>query len=319
LRWDEYTIMRRRIARDTLTRTTATSPSGFYAICGVPAGVTVLLRAAAGADSSGVVEVDALPGQLVRRDLSVGPTVQMELSQSDTTLPRIVVSRGAARLAGVVRGDNGKATPGGRVLVWGTGLETSLSATGTFGIDSLPSGSWTVEARALGFVPRRQTVELLPSRETRVEISLTPRQAFLDTVRVLAHNAFAGGRFAEFERRRRRGFGYFLDQDAIDRRVAAFFTDLLWGIPGVTLVPMSGGFSGSYRIRMYGGLGGYCSPGVFVDGVRYRPGDDYNSFVFPERIIGIEVYTRGGSAPAEFSQMDGCGSVVVWTGPRTRR
>ena len=61
----------------------------------------------------------------------------------------------------------------------------------------------------------------------------------------------------------------------------------------------------------------FCAPTVFIDGARvFNSGGDLDAIVNVQDVRAIEVYTRGSSVPIEFSNLDGCGSLVVWTGGR---
>ena len=65
---------------------------------------------------------------------------------------------------------------------------------------------------------------------------------------------------------------------------------------------------------MRGNFSGHCQPAVFVNGMSLRNlnSNDINGIVRPDDVIGIEVYTSAG-APPQFSQQNGCGSIVFWT------
>jgi hypothetical protein len=68
--------------------------------------------------------------------------------------------------------------------------------------------------------------------------------------------------------------------------------------------------------------GTYCAPSIFIDGIR-RPGldaRDINHWVRPEELEGLEVYTSGIFAPAEFTVPgQSCGVVVLWARPTPPR
>jgi hypothetical protein len=314
LRWDEFTLSRNGMVRDTVARSVSSSSSGFFAHCGVPAGVTVLLRGTTGTDSSGVLEVEVLPGEVLKRDVFVGRALTIDYTPADSSsIAGGRVSRGDGRVDGMVRSDNGRPIGGARVFVWETGIQVTTSSEGRFRLDSLPTGSWMLEARAIGYVPRRQIIDISSPGPAPIELALTSRRKYLDTVRVLAQRAFTGGRLVDFERRRQRGFGHFLDEAAIERENAFFFTDLLRKIPGVTLRPGNGASTYYIFVRSFGRL---CMPDIYVDGLRHIAGSDPNSVIWPDDVIAVEVYTR--SPPVEFYNRGGCGAVVVWTGQRTR-
>jgi hypothetical protein len=313
LRWDEFTLFRAGLVRDTVTRSVTASSSGFFAHCGVPAGVSVLIRASTGTDSSGALEVEVLPGQVLKRDVFVGRVLMVDFAPADSSFTSSRVARGNGRANGLIRGDNGRPIGGARVFVWETGTQVTTTSEGRFQLDSLPTGSWMVESRAIGYVPQRRIIEISSAPSAPVELTLTSRRKFLDTVRVVAQRVFTGGRLVEFERRRQRGFGHFLNEDAIERENAFLFTDLLRKIPGVTLRPGNGASTYYIFMRSFGRL---CMPDLYVDGLRHIAGTDPNSVIWPENVIAVEVYTR--SPPVEFFNWGGCGAIVVWTGQRTR-
>jgi hypothetical protein len=301
VRFDDYVVSRRRVQRDSMGHRVVTHANGYFVICDVPAGVTVLARAANGSDSSGYLEVELAPHTARKKDLYIGKVFRTN-APIDSTARTVSVLRGGGTLAGSIRQSNGQPIPGARVSVWGTGRDATTSSDGAFTLDSVPTGSHMLDVRAIGFVPQREPVDVNEGAPTSVALSLTPRQIFLDTVRVLATRAYAAGRIAEFEgRRRSRIGGYFFDQDDIDRRNAASFTDLMRGIPNVAIDPDS---RHGDQVRMIGASNEndpYCDPTIWVDGNRQPQREQsLNASVFPERIVALEVYAwrcRCSSSP----------------------
>jgi hypothetical protein len=85
-------------------------------------------------------------------------------------------------------------------------------------------------------------------------------------------------------------------------------------IPRVEVAQPGVGFFGK-RIAFRSAFGkGYCRPDLYVDGVLFRAGDmEIDEIVNPDHVEAIEVYTRPGVAPLQFTNnMSGCGSIVVW-------
>ena len=99
-----------------------------------------------------------------------------------------------------------------------------------------------------------------------------------------------------------------------EKRNPFFMADLLRMTPGVQVIP---GQFGS-RILMRGmGFSAFCYPAVFIDGMKVMNVDgDIDAFVNVQEIRAMEVYPRGGSVPVQFQTLDGCGSLVIWTGGR---
>jgi hypothetical protein len=328
VRFDDYVVSRRHVQRDSMGRVALTQGNGYFVVCGIPAGVTVLARAATGADTSGYVELELSPNAFLKRDLFVGKMFRVTIPadsslapQRGTPRPGFQVLRGTGVLLGSIRRADGRPIPNARVSVWGTGHEVLSSDSGTFMLDSLPTGSHMVDVRALGFLPQRDIVDLREGVPTTAAFGMTAKQTFLDTVRVLASRAYVGGRIAEFEgRRRSRIGGYFMDQDEIDRRRAASFTDLMRGIPTVAIDPDT---RYGDQVRMIGASNEndpYCDPSIWIDGMKQPQRENsLNAILFPERIVALEVYSRTVEAPAQFQSGSRCGVILVWTGERIRR
>ncbi len=90
-------------------------------------------------------------------------------------------------------------------------------------------------------------------------------------------------------------------------------SDLFRMMPGVRVISGSDG----ERVLMRGDFRGYCSPTVFVDGMRMPAVDDINTYVFPMDIRAVEAYVTNITAPPEYSNgFNNCGSIVIWTGAR---
>lgn len=330
IRWSELVVTAEGVRRLSPGLDATTSEGGWFALCNVPLDAPVSVRAWNGADSSGAFELQIPPAGYLRRDVFVGAARRVRLTMADSapgdSAPPLTteVLRGPARLRGVVRGTNGTPVPGALVLLWGSGLEARASEAGEFAIDSLPAGTHTLEARGLGFLPARTPVDLFDDRLTSVSMELTSRGAFLDTIRVTSQRIYVSPQMQAFERRKRMGFGRFFDEDELEKRGATVVTDFLRMVPGITIAPSSRGMGGETVLVRGGGFsgGGYCSPTLFVDGMRIaldpESGLNINSIVSAFEVRALEVYSRGSNTPIEFQTLDGCGAIVVWTGGRRR-
>ncbi len=314
--WSELVIASDGIRRDVPSISGETSEAGGIALCGLPVGADVLARAWSGSDSSGFAELVVPSNGLLRRDLFVGVARRETLrsQRDDSAAVEAAVLRGDGSLRGEVRRPDGRALPGARIVFWGTGIEATSAANGAYQMRDLPVGTYTVEARALGYLPRRRAVDVLATGETVANLTLESFVTYLDTVKVRAQRVFSSRAIQEFEQRRKAGFGHFFDEDDINKRNPFFVGDLLRITPGVRVVP---GQFGS-RILMRGtGLQSTCVPTVFLDGARVFNNDgDLDALVNVQDVRAMEVYTRGSSVPAQFQNLDGCGSLVLWTGGR---
>lgn len=325
LRWGEVVLARGGMRRDTPIIDTRTDADGWFRAC-VPGDTPVLTRATHGLDLSGDVEI-AVPSQSVkRRDIYVGPT-EAAIVGGDSTRragapgqgERIVTS-GQGVVRGIVRASDGRPLEGVRVSVLSGASETRTDARGEFVLTSAPHGTQTIEARAIGFLPSQAVVDVVAFRVAAAEFSLIDLRAYLlDTVRVAAVRQLEAGVRAGFERRRRAGAGYFLDERQIDTIRAFSFKDLIRSIPGIRF---SRGTRIDTQLQEYieftaGARGAPCLPTIYLDGAQLVSGQvDLDQLVSHATVRRIEVYHRGIAIPAEFASSERCGVLAIWTGPR---
>ncbi len=315
--WLDLELSRGQLTRTLRTVEAKTRAEGMYFACGVPPGGVLRVRASNATDSSGVLETMVPVFGIGRLDLLVGAaravssTVRSVDADSVADTTTVTLMRGAGRVQGVVRGKGGLPLANARVSVWGTGLDATTSADGSFTLRELPTGSHTLETRAIGYQAERRIIDLLDAEPTLVSSQLESL-ASLDTVRVRAIRKVYGRDMAGFEERRRQGLGRFIDEETIAKRQAFRTTDLLRTMAGVRVVPSGSGT----RVLMRGGTSGACAPTVFIDRMRMQD-SDLDTFIDPSIIRGIEVYTAM-TTPPEFFSLSGCGSVVIWTGSRQR-
>jgi hypothetical protein len=194
---------------------------------------------------------------------------------------------------------------GARVLVWGTGLEATTNSTGRFALNGLPSGTFSVEARALGFEPRLQAVDLSARKAAAVDISLNERVHELSRVVVMGKPSRTPPDLEGFVRRAHNGMGHYITAQDNALKNAYAITDALRGTPGVQVVP-SGSFGHVILLR------GGCVPSVYVDGMAMSDGYEAVDEIPPQQVAGIEVYAGISEAPVAY-QTNGCGVVLVWT------
>lgn len=298
-RWSAITLGgggARAGVQETTTRTNAT---GWFGLCGVPRGAVLLMHAVSDPDSSALLELDVPEHGLLLRDI----TMQRRANA--------IVA--APMVTGSVRDASGQPLAGARVRLWGSSTETRTDNDGEFRFGTSAAGTQLVDVRMIGFVPTRRVVDVSPATGARVDFTMSDFPTEIDTVRVLTAAARRPGNLAAFEHRRSLGHGTFLDADQVEIRRPLVFTDLLRGIPGVTIrtVDMM-----TRAVQMRAANGTSCVPALVVDGMRL-PLDDMNvDDVIPADLVkAVEVYPRRIQAPPEYQTMD-CGSVVVWTGVR---
>lgn len=276
--------------------------------------------------TSGELSLDIAPATALRLDLVLGEVREVAVVPPATPTtpdpgrdartrsavqpparpPRLV---GPARLTGVVRDDRGRPLARARVVLVGGANEAVAGDDGTFRLDSLPTGSWTVEARALGFVPSRAAVALAAARPAAVTLVMGTRVNTLGSVTVYGQRTRFNRTLDEFMRRRQQGMGRFLTAAEVAARNPIRTTDVFQTTLGVRWQPGQG-FNGVLRGR------GGCVPAVAIDGMPIHDGaDELDNLVMPQQIMGIEIYPTAATAPAQYGGIgaNACGVVLVWT------
>lgn len=315
VKWIDLMITKRGTER-TIEEVDATADeNGQFVACGVPTDGFVQLRAWRGTDSSGVLQLITPTHGILPRDFYIGASSRVMLTVSAASVDSagdslsavtVMVARGIGQLQGSVRRKGGPPVGGARVAVRGSGLEFTTGEDGTFRLSALPLGTFTLETRAVGFAPHEEPIDILANTTPIASVALD-RLTMLDTVKIKARYRAVG--LEAFEKRRRSGFGRYLGPDDIEKRNAFRLSDLFVTMPSVRVVNASDGD----QILMRGnGFQRYCTPTFFIDGMRTFGGTE---FVMASSVRAIEVYTSS-TAPVEFTDLNGCGSIVVWTGRR---
>jgi hypothetical protein len=314
--WRELVIDRGGVRTVTRRVPVAARADGVFAACGVPTDTPVEIDAGAPALSTGVVEVQVPLGGMLRRDLILGDSATVTAARraaEDTSRaaaagePRIP---GGAELRGVVRGPDGKPMARAQVALAGTGRTAITTESGIFALDGLPSGTFGLDVRAIGFAPVRVAVDLLRRRPATVTVTLRERATALSSVVVLGKRSRSSRFLEEFaERKRRSAGGTFLGPAELERRNALYLTDVLRTTPGMRVTP-SRGFG--YLIRGRGN----CTPAIFLDGMPlFNGADELDQIVRPSEVMAMEIYQALGTMPAQYAglQANGCGAIGIWT------
>jgi hypothetical protein len=291
---------------------------GRFVACGVPANSLVFVRGWRGADSTGLLELRTPLTGIGVIELTTGSNLASMSSAAVATgdvsgaVPRMVL-RGAGRLEGLARSTTGQPVAGAQVTVWGSGLEVRADDDGRFAMQNLPVGSFTIEARAVGYDPIRQTVTLLPNSSVQSELIFT-RNVVLDTLKVSARSlSKLGPELADFETRRRTHpfRAKFFGPEELEKLNPVRISDVFLQVAGVRVQS-----NGSIAMRG-ASFARWCAPVLYVDGSRIERGIRLESLLDVLAVRAIEVYPTAVSSPQQFSAgMSGCGTIVIWTGPR---
>jgi hypothetical protein len=319
VQWNTVALLGKRIVRETPEVEAVSAESGFFVACYVPHDEILVARAVASADSSGVLSVLVPPDGLVKRDLFLAPSVfrskriVADSAPADSGLV-VDVRSGSGVVRGRVVDQRGKPLGDARVRLGETGAETLTNQDGYYVLDSLPLGSFTFDARALGYLPAARPLDVVATGNTRADFAMQSRGSFLDTVRVVGQRLLEDRGYIEFLARQKAGFGQFFDEKEMARRDPIYLTDMLRLVPGAIALP--GPFGGQVLFRSLGGSG-YCEPLVILDGLRMvRAGRSILDDIAARDVRAMEVYARASNIPLQFRGSENCGVIVITTGRR---
>ena len=316
VQWTTFVARGRTVEEQTPTVSAGTDESGRFLVCGLPRGELLMARAA-GDDTSGVLTFTLPVSGFLQRDVFVGPAGARRVGPSGDS-----VLAGPGRLRGRVMGSRGRPAGGARVRIEEAGVEATANSEGYFALDALPLGTWTLDARALGFMTDSRLVDVVAGVPGEVAITMTEQEQFLDTVKVVGERAIESPSYAAFLERRARGLGHFVDEAQIERRRPQLVADLVREFPGVFVQsePMRGNLQ-NIRFRSYRFGARTCAPDIFIDGT-YVPnigeGGLLETMVSTTSLRAVEVYPRAAAVPPQFQRNDGCGALVLWTGERRK-
>ena len=315
-RWVELVLVSGGFSRSLAERVVVTHETGWYAICGPPSAGTIGLSAVHGVDSTHTIELEVPRDGFLRRDLYFGVARVAagdsgRIAGDSTTLRVGPKLTGDGRLSGtVVAAAGGRPLAGARIGIT-NGPQTRADERGEWTLLNLPTGTRTLDVRAVAHYPVTQVVDVVEGAAP-VRVALATLQSVLDTVRITATRAGSGNLLDFMKRKQRSGSGRFLTSEEIAARHPVYTADLFRSIPGVSIDRDQ---NGEEIITMRGNsFNARCRASIYLNGnsLRGLSAGDINGFVRPNEIIGIEVYAAA-AAPPQFSEQNGCGSVVFWT------
>jgi hypothetical protein len=288
---------------------------GTYRLCGLPDKYEGKLQAQR-KDGGATAEVPVAQedGLLALRSMSVA-ALPAVASRDSTGAPVRPASRGSARVFGKVTNKNGAPIVGARVGLMGTSAATLTKANGDFVLDSLPAGTQALVVRQIGYTPKEVPVDLSSRAPARVAVKLGDFVPELSAIEVVAVREQGLQKVGFLDRRRTSASGYFLGPEQLEKRNALRFSDVMRTVPGIRVSEQNG----QAMLTPSRGATGGCVV-IFVDGAKWQqlePGD-LDTFVRPDEVAAVEVYS-GTSMPAEFSSPgQSCTSIVVWTKTRVQ-
>ena len=169
-------------------------------------------------------------------------------------------------------------------------------------------------------MPGQEIADIVEFRPEVTRFTLLEIDAYMmDTVRIAAVRRMEAAEKAAFERRRRGGSGFFLDETVLDTAKANSFRDLMRRVPSLRFT-RGNTIGDTYReyMEFTSGQAGSCEPAVYLNGIRLVAGADLDEMIHPSSVRRVEAYYRGVAIPAEFASNQNCGVLVIWTAPRRR-
>lgn len=281
---------------DDLTANTATvdtDAKGFYAFCGVPGNVMVLLSATLRVQSPART-VFVEPGML---------TVEaIYLPVSDPSKPGLVVGR-------VIDDATRQPIDGAAVQVGDAGGGVLTNSRGYFVIGERAAGNYRLRITHLAYEDREVSFHVAGNLTQSLEVPLTTRPIELPGITVTAAPSRYRRDLEGLIRRMDMGFGTFITRETLERRPEARLADFVREVPGV-LVFMNGQRA-DVEVR-----GRPCTPDVFLDGVPFDMDPEVGlNQLFTQELEAIEVY-KGSDVPGEFLKVGfqrPCVAIVIWS------
>lgn len=301
--------------RTPRVREATVGADGTYRLCGLPENFDGKLQAQR-RDGGATAEVPVSQDESLLTLRSMSVAALPAIARGDEGGGKPAPLRGRARVFGKVVNANGAPVANARVQLMGGSAATLTRQNGDFVLDSLPAGTQALVVRQIGYRPTEVPVELSARTPARAVIRLGVFVPELTPVEIVSARDEGLQKVGFLDRKRTAAGGYFIDPDAVERRRAQLFTDLLRTAPGLRVSTINGQATVEPTRSAQGGCVTY-----WVDGAQWQslePGD-LDSFVRPEEVAAVEIY-HGSSIPAQFQTPgQGCSAVVVWTKTRVMK
>ena len=227
---------------------------------------------------------------------------ELAAQEGDEPLPASLVGQ-------VVNATTGMPVDGAVVNLLASGYGAITDSAGNFRIPQTWAGRDTVEVRFIGYEPSTTPIELAPRETSRVTLLLSPTAVRVADLVVEVRQTRRSRNLEGFLERKDRGFGEFFTPRDIVLRNPRLPSDLMRGIPGVTVGRIQYG-----KAPVFIGTGERlgCPPAIYLDGV-YQAGMDLDD-IPAEDLGAVEVYKGITDTPMEFMRSSStCGAIVIWT------
>jgi hypothetical protein len=303
--WDELDLGD-RLSTSHHQSSARTNGAGRFSLCGLPRDAPLGLRISSAGYRAIDTEIELPADGVVHQDFR---------------LPSLADSaRGSSMIRLRVVDDSGAVMMNGRAMIVSIGRRVSIDS-GMATLGGLPSGTWAVDVRAIGFQPAIVMLDAESAPPTTT-IRMDRLPQLLEPVSIVeraraAERAILDG----IDQRMRAGGGTLITADNPSLRNATWASDGLRFARGfrtrgseVQGRPYTKGFAPQpCRSVDFPGIG-EKSLAVYLDGVRVPFGlQGVNDLVRPEEILAIEAYPDVLSAPGIWQTSDACAVVGFWT------
>lgn len=318
--WHDLVVKEGRLSREVISAVAQGSDSGNFVVCGVPVSASTRVQAWSADDSTGAIDVKFPPSGISRLDLFVGQTQYVRQAIDSTVAPgdaspTVVLRTGSGRVIGMVRDRLDQPIRTASASIPGSGQMQRTSATGRFEITGVATGTQLLDVRAIGYEQLRIPIDVFGNDSTVTTFALS-RVTTLAKVDVRAFRAAVMGQdMVDFENRRRLGgFGRYFGPDDMIALNPLYIRNILTRVPGVRVV--NTGVSGD-QVLMRGVMSSaWCTPEIWLDGYRITNDGSIDAVILPQELRAIEVYTRPTGVPVQYVNIELCGTILLWSGPR---
>jgi hypothetical protein len=226
------------------------------------------------------------------------------------------VTKGNATIWAQVVDDSGEAMLSGVATIPALGNSASV-ANGELRFNNLPTGTWSVLVRSIGFQPASVLVNAHVGVGAPMTTIRMPKVVnLLDPVYVLATSSTADRKvLADIQARMRSAGGTLILADNLSLRNATMASH---GVTSARGFRYKGG--ADIEARPFGSNGAPCKGAgskkivVYLDGMKYPGGlQMLNDEIPPSDILAIEAYPDVISAPFLWRTNDACAVIAFWT------
>jgi hypothetical protein len=304
--WDQLDVGNGRLRASHQESKAAPDAGGRFNLCGIPREAPLQLRIAA--DGYRTVETElALPATGVFYH-------SFRLATADT-------AGGAGTIHLRVVDDSGRAMTTGRAMIVSLGKRAPIDS-GKAAFAGLPSGTWVVDVRAIGYEPSTVFLDAEDETPAATTVRMDRMPFSLAPVSIVENANVAERKILDaISQRMLANGGSLILPDNLSLRNAIYASDGLrfargFRVNGAEVQgrPYSQGISmRACTSKDYIPIGDR-GIAVYLDGVRVPFGlQGVNDLVRPDEILAIEAYPDVISAPGIWKTNDACAVVAVWT------